>query len=665
MAQDFRDAKSFKEKPDKLVKSGIVSPRWWEEKDEDDLASRVVDVGVDLLNRAGARHEAMVMHARLYENCDFDDLLGRDMAGAMARRVLTGAGMMSLNVGASCVDTLTAKVTKNRPRPTFLTSGGSWDMQIKARNLDKWCRGYFYETKVYQKARQVFVDGCEFGTGFLQVYPNESGKLECERVLPSEILVDDLDGQYGCPQQLFRIKYVSRDVLTRMFPEYAEKIAEVGKQERLDSMTPVDAQTDILENTIEVWEAWHLPSSDKAKDGKHVIAIEGCVLFSERWKIRRFPFVTYRFKKRTTGFWGKGVIETVQPIQVELNRVVRSISNQMHRKGKGRIFVQVGSKVVASHLTNADGGDIVQYIGTPPTVDANNAIAQEEFNYVLQLRQQAFQECGISELSAAAKKPSGLDAAVALREYNDIESERFAPQHQDWEQFFLDFAELSIDLITEQYGWSAYKVLVPGRRDLLEVDWANVDLKRDDYVMQMFPTSSLPQTPSARYQKVKEMQADGFITKPVAQRLLEFPDIEAESNLGNAILDDADATISAVLDAEKPEVPTLEPYQNLDLIIERGTAAYLYARHRGCPEERLRLLRNLIDNATAQKVKMTQPDPMAAGMAPPGAPPMGAMPPGAPPMLPPGAPAVGGPQISNTIEVPPPIIPTVPPVVPQ
>lgn len=657
MAQDYRDAKSFKEKPDKYVRSGIVTPRWWEETDKDDLASCVVNTGSDLMDRSGERHTMMVRHARLYENCEFDDLFGRDYATAAVRQMLTGSGMMSLNVGAACVDTLTAKVTKNRPRPTFLTSGGSWDQQIKARNLDKWCRGYFYETKVYQKARPVFVDGCEFGTGFLQVFGTEDGKLDCERVIPSEILVDDLDGQYGDPKQLFRIKFVGRDVLTRMFPQHADAIAEAGKQERLDNGGPLDAQADVLENTLEVWEAWHLPSGKGAKDGRHVIAIEGCVLLDEQWKIRKFPFVVYRFKRRTTGFWGKGVIETVQPIQIELNRVVRSISRQMQRKGKGRTFVQVGSKVVSSHLTNNDGGDIVMYVGTPPTVDNANAIAQEEFNYVLQLRQQAFQECGISELSAAAKKPSGLDAAVALREYSDIESERFAPQHQDWEQFFLDYAELSIELITEQYGWQGYKVLVPGRRDLLEVDWSQVDLKRDDYVMQMFPTSSLPQTPSARYQKVKEMQQDGFISKPVAQRLLEFPDIEAESNLGNAILDDADATISAILDAEKPEVMPLEPYQNLDLIIERATAAYLYARHRGCPEERLRLLRNLIDTAAAQKVALTMPPPGA--MPPPGGP--APMPGGAPPMP---APApVGGPVVNNTMNVPPPIIPTVPPIV--
>ena len=652
MAQDFRDAVSYREKPSRKSKNGVVQPRWWELDDEAAVAKAVLDMGESMENNSGERLAALVRFARLYENCEIDNLSARDYSASVVKQIINGSGLLSLNVGASCVDTLTAKVTKNRPRPTFLTSGGSWASQIKARNLDKWCKGFFYETQVYRKARPVFVDGCEFGTGFLQVYGSKGKKLECDRVLPDEIFVDDLDGQYGCPRELHRKKYVGRDVLTRLFPECSEEIAEAGKR---NVQEDIRAEPEIAENTVKVWESWHLPSGPGASDGKHTIAIEGCLLLSEQWKIDKFPFVMYRFKRRTTGFWGKGVIETVQPIQVELNKVIRSISKQMHRKGKGRTYVQVGSKVSPSHLTNNDGGDIVYYTGAPPQDAAHNVIAAEEFNYVETLYRRAFQECGISELSAAAKKPSGLDAAVALREYSDIESERFAPQHQDWEQFFLDYADLSIDLITKQYGWSSYKVLVPGRRDLLEVDWASIDLDRDAYVMQMFPTSSLPQTPSARYQKVKEMLADGFIDKPVAQRLLEFPDIEAESNLGNAMIDDCDATISAILDEDKPELMPLEDYQNLDLIIQRANAAYLYARHRGCPEDRLVLLRQLIDSATKAKAAMMAPPPM------PGMPPGGAVPPGgAPPPM--GAP-MGGTQVNNTMNVPPPIIPQVPPVI--
>lgn len=649
MTDDYRDEKKYPGgRPDpKNQRRFDIPERWWEiapEKGEDPgvtgarVASLVCDAGTSLRTNSENRHQANIQHARLYENCDIDSLSGRDFADSLARQALAGAGMMSINVGATCVDTLAAKVTKNRPRPSFQCDGAAWTEQIKARNLDKWCRGYFYETKVYQEANQVFIDGCEFGTGFLQVFPKgKLKKLACERVLSDEMYVDDLDGYAGRPSQLLRHKLVQRDVLLRQWPHCEEEIRTCAKQSTLDISASGDPK--LSDNMIDVWEAWHLPSVDKANDGRHVICINNCTLFDEKWKICKFPFVTYRFKKRTTGFWGKGVIETVQPIQVELNRTVRSISLQLKRKGKGRLYVPIGSKVNPNNLTNADGGDIVQYAGEKPSLEVVNAIAPEEFNYALQLRAQALQEVGLSEMATEAKKPAGLDAAVAIREMSDVESERFAKQHQAWDQFFLDYAELSIDLITEQYGWQAYEVLVPGRRDLLKVDWAKIDLKRDSYIMQMFPVSSLPQLPGARYAKVKEMMADGFIEKPVAQRLLEFPDIEAESNLGNAMIDDADATISHILDDDEPKLMQLEPYQNLDLIIQRANASYLYARHRGCPENRLRLLRQLIDSATATKALM---------LAPPVPPPMPGVPSaGAPPPMP-----GGDPTINNTMNAP-------------
>lgn len=653
MAQDVRDAKYMKERPEGGKVSSSLKSRWWEVPEED-IAKLVCEAGETVSLNDTDRQAALIRHMRLFENVDLAIMSGAGFSEAVARQIVMQSGYLSMNVGAVCVNTLTAKVTKNRPRPFFLATGTSWKNQMKARNLDKWCKGYFYQTKFYQRARPVFVDGLVFGTGFLKVYPTEDDKLACERTNPGEMFIDRLDGRDGEPRQMLQRKFVSRDVLKRMYPTKAEAIDAAATRERVDGSA--GAAPEVAEDTIEVWEAWHLPSGKKARDGKHCICITGATLLCEEWKIDKFPFVVYRFQKRTAGFDGKGVIETVQPIQVSLNRGLKSIDQQMRRKGKGRTWVQIGSKVVISNLTNNDGGDIGYYTGSPPVVDNNNAIAQEEFGWIDRLYQKAFQEVGISELSASAKKPSGLDAAVALREYSDIESERFATQHQDWEQFSMDFVELSIDLITKQYGWSGYRVLVPGRRDTLEVDWANIDLERDSYVMQIWPVSSLPQTPSAQYQRAKEMMQDGFIDKTVAQRLLNFPDVGMEENLLNAMLDDADATVSAILDEDEPRLLPLEPYQNLDLIIERATAWYLFARHRNCPEERLTLLRNLIDSATAAKVALATPAPA------PGMPGMGAPPPGmGAPMMPPGAPPMGGAQITNTLNAAAPV-PAVPPL---
>lgn len=650
MASDIRDMKEYKSstEAENARRNGFPDNTYWysaENKDEE--RSRLFVSHCEALKNDSARREAAnVRHARLYENVEINSLTGTDYATATVRQAILGSGIVTLNVVAAAEDTLAAKIAKNKPRPAFLTSAASWKEQMKARRLDKWSRGYFYETKVYEKAKSVFYDAMTFGTGFLYIFKDpDDNRLNCERVIPSEIFCDDADGKYGEPRQLIRRKIYPREVLVDMFPEYADQIRA--------SKPPADEQisNQVKYPMVEVWEGWHLPSSKGAKDGKHIIAIKNCELFCEDWKIDRFPFVTRRFKRRTVGFWGKGVAETLVGIQVELNRLIWSVSKQLRRRGRGRIYIEYGSKVNPNHITN-DIGDIVYYRGQPPVVDNQNSVAPEEFQQIDRLYQRAFQEVGVSELSAASKKPSGLDAAVAMREFSEIESERFALVHQDHEQFFLDFCETSIELITKQFGWSGYKVKMPSRRNAIEVDWADIDLKPESYIMQMFPVSSLPQTPAAKLQRVQELMQGGFIDQTIAKRLLDFPDVDAEMHLGNAALDDADSVISAILDEETPKLMPLEPYQNIDLIIERAIASYLYARHfPDIEQERLTMLRTLIDTATAMKAALVAPPP-----APPGPVPSPAGP---------GAGAVSGPPINNTNTVNIPQPPAVPPVIAQ
>lgn len=641
MAPSYKQAKSYpNEKAAKADQAasynGIAS--WWRVADgiakkEETAASRCAAFIGDcerIKNASVDREQANVRFARLYENVEINSLTTVDYATSILRQAILGTGIQTLNLVAACVDTLCAKVSKNKPRPEFLTSGGSWAQQRRARKLDKWVRGVFYEMDIYEKAKLQFRDGQVFGTGFLHFFPKtvRKGKkrLGCERVLPSDLFVDDADGLMGAPRQLKRRKMMHREVLAAMFKDHAEAI--------LSGPDPKSGVAPAL--MVEVWEGWHLPSYTGAKDGRHIIAINGCELLCESWEIDCFPFVPLRGKSRVVGFWGKGASESLTGAQLELNRTMRSVSEQIRRKGKGRIYVPFGSRVNKAHITNGFT-DIVEFAGgVPPVVDNSNVVSADEAAQIDKCYARGFQDYGVSELSAASKKPAGLDAGVAMREYSEIESERFALTHQAWDNNFLECARVIIALVKYQYTemQAGYKVKLPGRRSASEVEWDEVDLDEDSYVMQMLSASSLPNTPGARKQFVKELQADGMISQTVAKRLLGFPDVEAEMDLGNAALDDADATISAILDEEVPVLHPPEPFQNLELLLERAQSNYLFARHfKDIEPERLDMLRGLME----MTANLLAPDPAAMGapMAP-GAPAMPGMP-GAPPMGPPGA----------------------------
>ena len=295
---------------------------------------------------------------------------------------------------------------------------------------------------------------------------------------------------------------------------------------------------------------------------------------------------------------------------------MRSISEQLRRKGRGRIYVPLGAQISPGHFTNQIGDILVYSGGVPPTTDNFNAVAPEEFAQIDRLYQKAFQIIGASELSVSSKKPAGLDAAVALREYQEIESERFTKQHQRWDSFHMDLAEAMLDFVRE-FGGPSYVTRYEHKHYMEPIKWSDVKHESGEYAIQIFPSSSLPTLPAARRQAVKEMQADGTIDRATAIKLLDYPDLEAEAHLGNAARDDVDAMIDRALEGGDFEAP--DKYTNLDLLVERGTAAYLFARNHSAAEDRLSALSSMIDLAAGQSTaakRALMPAPTTTGTPP-------------------------------------------------
>lgn len=119
---------------------------------------------------------------------------------------------ITLNVINSMCDTIVSKLSKNKPRPMFLTDGGDYSIQKQAENLNRFCQGQFYQTKIYEKAPTMLLDATVFGTGALKIFRVED-KIHVERVLPHELSVDDAEAIYGEPRQLHQTKYIHKDVL--------------------------------------------------------------------------------------------------------------------------------------------------------------------------------------------------------------------------------------------------------------------------------------------------------------------------------------------------------------------------------------------------------------------------------------------------------------------
>lgn len=579
--------------------------KWWEEKGED-LSAAIWGTVKYLQNNQSLRMTTMLTATRLYGNMSLMGLNGLTYS-KLASVTSASSSRITYNIIQSVIDTVCSKMSKNKPKPLFLTSGGDYKMQRKAQKLTKFVDGIFYENDGYALGMEVFRDACVWGTGFIHVFFDSEDRLAYERVIPSEIRVDDVEGFYGKPRSLYRTKNLDRSIVLNMFPGKARIINEAN-QAKPDDLGAYPTVSD----EVSVVEAWHLPSGTDAKDGKHVITLASDVLFEEDYEHTFFPFIPFHWSKKLFGFWGQGLAEQLQPIQLEINKLLWVIQRSMHLAGSFKILLENGSKIVKEHLNN-DIGSIVNYSGTPPQYVIPPMVQPEVYQHLTTLIERGYEQAGISQLSAASKKPEGLDSGKALREYNDIESDRFMVVGLAYERFFLQLAEVTIELMKANVN-GAYPVKVPGEGFIETIDWDDVQMDDDAYIMQCYPISALSEEPSARLQEVQEMMQAGLIDPEAGKRLLNYPDIEEEESFSNAPLDYLHEILDKMVDEDDLAEAYTPPEPFDDLQRGRKLALQYYAKYKcaGLEEERLDLFRRFIAQIDMLTAAATAPAPGAA-----------------------------------------------------
>ncbi len=518
-----------------------------------------------------------------------------------ARTDLTNTSVtnrVTLNIVQSMIDTVTSKITKNKPKPTFLTDGGDFKQQRRARRLTQFVEGQYQATDFYAKSAIAFLDSCIFGTGALKIF-RDGKDIKVERVFIDELVIDDREALYGAPRQMHQRKWVHKDVLKAMFPDFEQAIDVQAST----ASNPLASGALYSSDMVQVIESWRLPSKKGKKDGVHSIAIENQTLMREKYKKDYFPFVFWRWGLRPLGFFGQGLAEQLTGLQVEINKILRTIQISMHLVSVPKIFLEAGSKVVSAHLNNQIGG-IIKFTGNMPQPGPLGSVPPELFSHLDRLYQRAYEIAGISQLSANAQKPEGLDSGKAMRTYNDLETERFMSVAQRYEAAFLDASRIYIDLAKEiNTEYDSYEVQAKDGSFLRTIKWEDVNLEEDTYIMHIFPTSSLSSHPAGRLADVQELIQAGFVGKEDALRLLDMPDLQGFYNFSTAPAEDIMRTIEKFLDEGVYETP--EPYQDLAYGSSKMQQALLYYKSQGADDDTLELFRRWLSDADTLVKKAT------------------------------------------------------------
>lgn len=578
--------------------------KWWTANDKKELTAQLISTVAFLKEGQSYRYRQAAIYARLYGNMSLFSFIGSNMSKLDQ---MTGLPIdrPTFNLIQSAADTLVSRLSQSRPSPIFLTDAGDYKERRLSKQLSNFVSGEFYRTKAYDKATIALRDALVTGDGIIKVYEGPDNKVCLERVLCTEILVDQNEAMYGEPRSMYQMKLVDRDVLKDTWgkPSIVDDAAQAYPDNSADSSKTVS-------DLVMVVEGWHLPSSPGAKDGRHTLACSSGILLDEVYTKDKFPFVFLNYSPRLLGFWSQGLAEQLMGTQLEINSLLFTISKAIKLVGVPRVFVEMGSKVMKAAFNN-DVGTVIEYRGTKPIYEVAPCVPEEMYAQLQRLVEYGYQQCGVSALQATSQKPAGLNSGEAIRSYDDISTDRFAALSKRYDNIFVDLAYQIVELakdIAEREG--SYATIYPNKDGTKEIDLPEIKMIQDPFIIQVFNQSSLPKDPAGRMQKVTEMIQSGMITIREGRRLLDYPDLEQVEKLANA----SEERILQILDkiVEDGEYTPPDPFMDLQLANDLSTQYYNLYSSAKLEEERCQMLRDFFSQVQTLKQAAMPSAPMGS-----------------------------------------------------
>jgi hypothetical protein len=560
--------------------------------------------------------------------------------------IFKDGGRLKMNLSQSVVDALAAELAQHKPRATFATKRGNIKAQNIAKRRTKYVDGQFHKQRVYETATECVFDHLRVGTGVVKV-SNDGAQVVSERVHASELYVVAAETIYGKTKQIHHIKTIARSEVHNTFAIGADGKVDKKLAQIIADAKPVNIEGGgaggRVSDLILLVESYRLPvmkGKKVVKNGLRTVCVESGALVFVPWKRPRLPFAFLRFKKKSRGFWGDGVIEVVRPHQVAVNKNMKTKEEAFALFSGPWVLTDEGGpgtpKVNVSHLRNEVGAVIrgalgrVQVFTPPPMSDQVMNDTREEIG-------RAYEEAGVSRMAATQVQELGPDASgSARREAKDAHSQRFALQHAAYDQFILDIAQLILDETAELADTPGVdlSVEVPDGDSIEVVQWAETKCN-EEMVLQCLPSNFFSTSPSAKKQDVVDAIKLGWLTREQGMKQVDFPDLQGEASLITAFQDHVDRCAGLILDTDrKKEAITRasgfwpEPFDvGLDFMADRMNRHLKRAQATDCDEWRLQLMRDWILRADAISLKRKKD---AAAAAAPAAAPAG--PAGAPPV---------------------------------
>lgn len=485
------------------------------------------------------------------------------------------------NVSRSAADTAQAEIaSRQRPAPMFLTSGGDWKTQRKAKKLGRVVEGQMHQRQgarysdCWEVGEDVFLDAEIAVGGVLKVSIDKGrGKVNYERVPAYEILIDINEARAGSPRNYFHVYPMDLDVAESTFADSLEDVTDNEGNERAATDDDKQKLRDRLRasagfdkfshslpggsawrttQSLHIYEAWWI-SPDSKKPGRHVFACNDGILFEEEWTWPRPPLAIIVWSKEPFGVWGTGFVESSMQQHDHVNHLQRKAAERMNLLASRRTYYEEGTVDLNAMMSNEaevmvptkDLSKIPHSSDIPPIQPAETQMVQTEIGRYFEMN-------GISQASAEQRKEAGVVSAVAVQAVDDIKGVRFMPKARAYELLYVEVGEMTVHAMRDLAASTGGKLSTKwaGKKFLSTIDWDEADIDSDLYQVRVTPVSSMSRDPAQRLQIVEQLTNMGFLTRDKYLQLLQMPDLDATLELEGAEGQWIDKLVDRYLDAE-------------------------------------------------------------------------------------------------------------------
>ena len=447
----------------------------------------------------------------------------------------------NINVIRMCIDTHVSKISETKVRPFFNPTGGTFKTLKTCRNAQLFFDQLFEEQDIYRKAIEVARRTDIFERASLWL---DDESLKFKVLNPWEYQFD--------PKEWGRGKLTRCAVVQKMYPlsYLKDKIKKAKGVPASDKSGSDELVKQLEENPFLAGDFTIYYSLDEKK--KYTFAA-GKLIEIVDIDFDTPPVAVLYLEQPIKGNQSVSMADNTFTIQTQVDSLCRKIHLAYELNPAQVHWVLQGTEVKASILSNEIGAvypyKFVPGMTGPPVVTATPAPLDPAYITGLQFWiQEGMEMNGISQLSAQAKNPLGDNpSGVALQTVEDVESDRHNPWLQSFIHFFMETANIFIQVAP------AKSDVLPKKLGRARITWSEIKSERESFSIQFSASSSLSKDPQKKMEQIEKLIAMRVINPSLASTLLEFPDLESAYSITAASYDYNQRIIERAIEEDKYE----------------------------------------------------------------------------------------------------------------